>query len=148
MDNLTDSGTKSPRKFMVYLLTLKGNTISVDFIICNAVCIHERMINPKFMVWFYGISTTIGYLMPNPFLYLLTVLFQTIQLSISKHFKCQKYFYFKLFSLVNKVKWFQVLLSITNNSIKHQSFICTELDVKAVPFQTIQCSISTLFSSI
>ena len=35
------------------------------------------------LVWFYGISTIVGYLMPNSFLYILTVLFQTIQLSIS-----------------------------------------------------------------
>ena len=32
---------------------------------------------------FYGISIFPGYLMPNPFLYKLTVLFQTIQFSIS-----------------------------------------------------------------
>ena len=38
-------------------------------------------------------------------------------------FKYQKQLYFKLLSLVNKVKWFQVLLCITNDSIKHQSFI-------------------------
>ena len=43
--------------------------------------------------WFYGISTFVGYLMPNPFLYIYTVLFQTIQFSI------QKQFYFKQFSL-------------------------------------------------
>ena len=40
-------------------------------------------------VWFgvfflvYTISTIVGYLMPNPFLYIQTVLFQTIQFSIS-----------------------------------------------------------------
>ena len=33
-----------------------------------------------------GISTIVGYLMPNPFLYNKTVLFQTIQLSINKQF--------------------------------------------------------------
>ena len=60
-------------------------------------------------------------------------------------FKCQKNFYSKLFSLVNKVKWFQVLLCITNNSIKHQSFIYTQLNVKTVLFQIIQFSISTQF---
>ena len=51
-------------------------------------------------------------------------------------------------SLVNKVKWFQVLLCITNNLIKHQSFIYTQLNVKAVLFQIIQFRISTQFSSI
>ena len=35
------------------------------------------------LAWFYGISTIIVYLMPNPFLYNKTVLFQTIQFSIS-----------------------------------------------------------------
>ena len=36
--------------------------------------------------WFYGISTIVGYLMPNPFLYKLRVLFQTIQFRISTQF--------------------------------------------------------------
>ena len=35
---------------------------------------------------FYGISACVGYLMPNPFLYIQTVLFQTIHFSISTHF--------------------------------------------------------------
>ena len=30
------------------------------------------------LVWFYGTSTIVGYLMPYPFLYIQTVLFQTI----------------------------------------------------------------------
>ena len=84
--------------------------------------------------------------MPNSFLS--TVLFQTIHFSISTQFKCQKHFYFKLFSLVNKVKWFKVLLCITKNSIKHQSFIHTQLNVKTVLFQTIQFNVITHFSSI
>ena len=37
--------------------------------------------------------------MPNPFLYKQTILFQTIQFSISAQFNSQKHFYFKLFSL-------------------------------------------------
>ena len=49
---------------------------------------------------FYGISTFVDYLMPNSFLYIWTVLFQTIQFSISTQFSCQKHFYFKLFSFV------------------------------------------------
>ena len=52
---------------------------------------------------------------------------------------------FKLFSLVGEVKWFQVLPCITNNSINHQSFIYTQLNVKTVLFQTIQFSINTQF---
>ena len=48
---------------------------------------------------FYGISTFVGYLTPNPFLCKLSVLFQTIQFSMIIEFKCQKDFYSKLFSL-------------------------------------------------
>ena len=62
------------------------------------------------LVWFYGISNIVDYLMPNAFLYIKPVLFQIIQFSINTQFKCQKHFYFKLFSLVNKVKWFQINL--------------------------------------
>ena len=51
---------------------------------------------------FYGISTFVGYLMLNPFLYKQSVLFQAIHFSISTQFNCQKYFYFKLFSLVKQ----------------------------------------------
>ena len=40
------------------------------------------------LVWFYGTSTIVGYLMPNSFLYIKTVLFQIIQLSISTQFSC------------------------------------------------------------
>ena len=42
--------------------------------------------------------------------------------------------------LLHTIKWFQVLLCITNNSIKHQSFVYTQLNVK-----TIQFSISHFF---
>ena len=44
-----------------------------------------------------------------------------------------------------KVKWFQVLLRITNNSIKHQSFVYRQLNDQTVPFQTIQFNISIPF---
>ena len=48
-----------------------------------------------------------------------------------------KEFYFKLFNLalVNKIEWFQVLLS--NNSIKHQTFVYTQLNDQTVRLQTI-----------
>ena len=57
-----------------------------------------------------------------------------------------KQFYFKQFSLasVNKVKWFQVL-RITNNPIKHQSFVYTYSTDETVLFQTIYFSIGHLF---
>ena len=35
------------------------------------------------LVWFYVTSTIVGWFMPNPFSYIQTVLFQTIQLGIS-----------------------------------------------------------------
>ena len=46
---------------------------------------------------------------------------------------------------MHTVKCFQVL---NNNSIKYQSFVYTQLNVKTVLFQTIQFSISTQFSFI
>ena len=54
---------------------------------------------------FYGILTFVGYLIPNPFLWKWTVLFQTIQFCISTQFNCQKQLYFKLFSWVNSSIW-------------------------------------------
>ena len=47
------------------------------------------------LVGFYGISTFVGYLLPNLFLYEKSVLFQTIQFSMSTQINCQKHFYFK-----------------------------------------------------
>ena len=38
------------------------------------------------LLGFYGISTIIGYLMPNPFLYIYSVLFQTVQFNRSTQF--------------------------------------------------------------
>ena len=43
------------------------------------------------------------------------------------------------------VKEFQVLLNITINSIKYQSFVYTQLNDQTVLFQAIQFSISHLF---
>ena len=56
----------------------------------------------SWLVGFYGTSTFLGYLTPNPFLYKLSVLFQTIQFRMSTQFDCQKHFYFKLFGLVKQ----------------------------------------------
>ena len=50
------------------------------------------------------------------------------------------------FGWVNKIKWFQVLLCITNNSIKNQSFVYAQLNNRTVLFQTIQFSISHFFT--
>ena len=43
-------------------------------------------------------------------------------------------------------KCFQVFLCITDNSIKHQSFVYTQLNDQAVLFLTIQFNISHLFA--
>ena len=57
------------------------------------------MTRPGWFGWFigfYGMSTFVGYLTPNPFL-CKSFLFKTIQFSISIQLNCQKHFYFKLF---------------------------------------------------
>ena len=80
------------------------------------------------LVWFggfYGISTFVGYLMPNPFLCKLSLLFKTIQFSIITQFNFQKHFYFKLFKQLYITIQFSVNTvfmsknsSIWNNSVK------------------------------
>ena len=85
------------------------------------------------LVWFggfYGISTFVGYLTPNPFLYKLSILFQTVQFSISTQFNCQKHFYFKLFKqlyVTIQLSVNTVLMlknsSISNNSVKHKNVV-------------------------
>ena len=52
------------------------------------------------LVGFYGISTFVGYLTPNPLLSKLSILFQTIQFSMSTQFNCQNHFFFLRFSFV------------------------------------------------
>ena len=57
------------------------------------------------------------------------------------------YQYFNLgtqWKSLHTVKSLQVLLCITNNSIKHQSFVYTQLKVKTVLFLIIQFSVSPL----
>ena len=68
------------------------------------------------MVWFglvgfYGISTFIGYLTPNPFLCKYSILFQTIQFTISTQFNCQKHFYFKLFKQLYVTRMLRAILN-------------------------------------
>ena len=60
---------------------------------------------PVWLFGFYGISTFVGYLIPNPFLYKFSVLFQTIQFSIGLDF---------VYSLLN-VKTF-----LYKKSVKHK----------------------------
>ena len=109
------------------------------------------------MVWFYGISNIVGYLMPNPFytyildiLFLITLLneliFHTVKrlhlfLSNTNNSSYYGSFVIKtvLFQtvqirIINKVKLFQVVLTITNNSIIDQSFVYALINVKTVLF--------------
>ena len=58
---------------------------------CECLCMCACLVRFGW-VGFYGISTIIGYLMLNSFLCIKTVLFQTIQFSISTRFKCQNIF--------------------------------------------------------
>ena len=46
----------------------------------------------------------------------------------------------------NIVKWFEVLLCITNNWGKYHSFVYTQLNAQTVQIQTIQFSIKHLFA--
>ena len=46
--------------------------------------------------------------------------------------------------LLHTVKWSKAFLCITNNLIKHQSFVYTQLNDETVLFLTIQFSISNL----
>ena len=50
---------------------------------------------------FYDLSTFVGDLMPDPFLYKLLVLFPTNQFNMSTQFNRQKQFYFEVFCLGN-----------------------------------------------
>ena len=62
------------------------------------------------MVWFYGISTIIGYLMPNPFYtYILNM--------ISKHILWITSLNEPDLIFLHTVKWFHLFLSNMNNSI-------------------------------
>ena len=59
-----------------------------------------------------------------------------------------KYCYSSLMIRLHTVKWFYVLICITNTSIKHQSFVCTLLSgfKYCYVILTIQCKISHLFN--
>ena len=99
-----------------------------EFYLLLIVCLHNiKWFQVGWLFGSYGISTFVGYLMPNPSL---SVLFQTIQFSICMQFNCQKHFYYKLFSLVKQL-YITIQFSLSTVSIS-----------KTVQFQTIQFSIS------
>ena len=106
-------------------------------LLCPCVGVHWKislvsssllhLLGLAWFVGFYGISTFVGYLTPNPFLCKYSVLFKTIQFSISTLFNCQKYFHFKLFKqlyVTIQLSVNTVLMSknssISNNTVKHE----------------------------
>ena len=66
----------------------------------------------------------------------------TLGLSIAQHWQ----FFSTLCVCLHTIRFFQVLLYITNNSIKYQSFLYAQLNGYSVLFLTIQFSISLLFA--
>ena len=112
--------------FFWRLDTVNSNTRNSNFISLLPVGYHVTLLNQQYSV-LTPIGGSIKWSYPSisnySVLHTKTVLFQTIQFSISTPFKCQKQFYFKQFSLVNKVEWFQVFLRFPSYSIKHQLFI-------------------------
>ena len=82
------------------------------------------------LVRFYGILTILGYLTPNPFLCKLSVLFQTIQFSISIQFNCQKHFYFEQFVYSNS--------SNSANSVLNKHRFC---------LHTVKCQNSSMLNN-
>ena len=85
------------------------------------------------LVGFYATSILVGYW--NPFLYISSVLFQTIQFSMRALFNCQS-ISISSYSVYSNS-------SISNNSVNISIvFVHTQLHVKTVLFQTIQFSIS------
>ena len=73
----------------------------------------------RWLVVFYGISTLIGYLMPNP-------VYTHISNISHRWIACRQH-YFQM-GCLNTVEWFQVLLPNTNHSINHYLFVCTQLN--------------------
>ena len=69
------------------------------------------------------------------------VLFQTIQFSMSTQFNCQKSFLFQAIQFSQTV-----IIQTTQFSIS-KGLVYTQLNVKTVPFQTIQFSRQTQFFS-
>ena len=82
------------------------------------------------LVWFYGISTIVGYLMPNPvYTYIKYIICKRFvdnilnepELIFCTQLNGFKYFNLLLIICLHKVKWFQVLLCNSHSLI---SVIC------------------------
>ena len=74
------------------------------------------------LVGFYNNSTFIGYSTPNPFLCKYSVLFQTIQFSMSTQFNCQTF----LFPAIQFTQAILIWPSISTD------FVYTQLNVKTI----------------
>ena len=92
--------------------------------------VYSTISGSVWFVGFYGISTFVGYLTPNSFLCKYSVLFKTIQFSISTQFNGQKHFYFKPFKqlyVTIQLSVNTVLMPknsfISNNSVKHKNVV-------------------------
>ena len=90
------------------------------------------------VVGVYGILTLVGYLMPSLYIYIKYIWF--VNILLIRFLKEPRLIH------LHAVKWFQVLLWITNNSIKPQSFVYTQLNDQTILFQTIQFCMRHLFS--
>ena len=80
-------------------------SLSLSLYLSPSLSIYIYVYIYVWLVGFYGISTFVGYLTPNPFLCKKSVLFQTFHFSVSTLFNCEKHFYFKLFSLVKQFQF-------------------------------------------
>ena len=124
--------------------------ICVCVCVCVCLCVYVCVC---VSVWSYRVSTIVGYLMPNRFfLYIfikymislhicLITFLNESELIFFLHTDGLIYFYLIWIFLltINHLfaysLMFQVLLYITNNSIKHQLFIYTHLNVKIFCFK-------------
>ena len=66
--------------------------------------------------------------------------------TIGKHSLLITFLNKSMLLLWHTVKWFQVLYGIIDNSIRHQSFVYTQLNDQTIQFLTVQFSISHLFA--
>ena len=89
--------------------------------------------------WIYGISTFVGYLTPNPLLYKRTFYLNKFSLA-------RVYSLFKTF-LFQAIQFSQTVLIQTIQFSVSIFFIHTQLNVKKIPFQTIQFSVITISMS-
>ena len=94
----------------------------------NKLNLHSGLVG--WFVGFYGISTFVGDLTPNPFLCRLSVLFKKIQFSSSTQFNFQNHFHFKPF----KQLYITIQFSLSTVSMS-----------KTVQLQTTQPSTSMQF---